>query len=77
MGKRSKAKATSKSSKKSSRKGTPGKGGASAKAGAPSRAKVTPDRKLSGKAARIKERLEAGADDVLPPVEKEQASGPQ
>ena len=33
--------------------------------------------KLSGKAARIKERLEAGADDVLPPVEKEQASGPQ
>src|ERR1700686_2214776 len=42
-----------------------------------SRAKLYYLRKLSGKAARIKERLEAGADDVLPPVEKEQASGPQ
>ena len=41
------------------------------------RAKLYYLRKLSGKAARIKERLEAGADDVLPPVEKEQASGPQ
>ena len=41
------------------------------------RAKLYYLRKLSGKAARIKERLEAGADDVLPTVEKEQASGPQ
>ena len=41
------------------------------------RAKLYYLRKLSGKAARIKERLEVGADDVLPPVEKEQASGPQ
>ena len=41
------------------------------------RAKLYYLRKLSGKAARIKERLETGADDVLPPVEKEQASGPQ
>jgi large subunit ribosomal protein L19 len=41
------------------------------------RAKLYYLRKLSGKAARIKERLEAGADDVLPPVEKEQASRPQ
>ena len=41
------------------------------------RAKLYYLRKLSGKAARIKERLEVGADDVLPPVEKEQASVPQ
>ncbi|HEV2007244.1 MAG TPA: 50S ribosomal protein L19 [Burkholderiales bacterium] len=41
------------------------------------RAKLYYLRKLSGKAARIKERLEVGADDVLPPVEKEQASPPQ
>ena len=41
------------------------------------RAKLYYLRKLSGKAARIKERLEVSADDVLPPVEKEQASGPQ
>jgi len=37
-----------------------------------SRAKLYYLRKLSGKAARIKERLEIRADDVLPPVEKEQ-----
>ncbi|MBI4190958.1 MAG: 50S ribosomal protein L19 [Betaproteobacteria bacterium] len=37
-----------------------------------SRAKLYYLRKLSGKAARIKERLEIGADDVLPPVENEQ-----
>jgi large subunit ribosomal protein L19 len=37
-----------------------------------SRAKLYYLRKLSGKAARIKERLEIGADDILPPVEKEQ-----
>ena len=36
------------------------------------RAKLYYLRKLSGKAARIKERLEAGADDILPPVETEQ-----
>ena len=50
MGKRSKAKAASKSA---TRKGkhTRTKGGASAKAGAPSRKNVTPDPKLSGKAA--------------------------
>jgi large subunit ribosomal protein L19 len=36
------------------------------------RAKLYYLRKLSGKAARIKERLEISADDVLPPVEKEQ-----
>jgi large subunit ribosomal protein L19 len=41
------------------------------------RAKLYYLRKLSGKAARIKERLEVSADDVLPPVEKEQPSGPQ
>ena len=41
------------------------------------RAKLYYLRKLSGKAARIKERLEVGADDVLPPVEKEQATPPQ
>jgi PPK2 family polyphosphate:nucleotide phosphotransferase len=73
MGKRSKAKATSKSSKKSSRKGTPGKGGASAKAGAPSRAKVTPDRKLSGKAAEKARKKRADAakarkDKAVEPV---------
>jgi large subunit ribosomal protein L19 len=37
-----------------------------------SRAKLYYLRKLSGKAARIKERLEIRADDVLPPVEPEQ-----
>jgi len=37
-----------------------------------SRAKLYYLRKLSGKAARIKERLEISADDVLPPVEPEQ-----
>jgi len=37
-----------------------------------SRAKLYYLRKLSGKAARIKERLEIRADDVLPPVDKEQ-----
>ncbi len=73
MGKRSKAKATSKSSKKSSRKGTRGKGGASAKAGAPSRAKVTPDRKLSGKAAEKARKKRADAakarkDKAVEPV---------
>ena len=36
-----------------------------------SRAKLYYLRKLSGKAARIKERLEVGADDILPPVEEE------
>ncbi len=36
-----------------------------------SRAKLYYLRQLSGKAARIKERLEISADDVLPPVEKE------
>ncbi len=39
-----------------------------------SRAKLYYLRKLSGKAARIKERLEIRPDDVLPPVEKEQAA---
>lgn len=37
-----------------------------------SRAKLYYLRQLSGKAARIKERLALGADDVLPPVEDEQ-----
>jgi len=37
-----------------------------------SRAKLYYLRQLSGKAARIKERLEISADDVLPPIEKEQ-----
>ena len=37
-----------------------------------SRAKLYYLRQLSGKAARIKERLEIRGDDVLPPVEKEQ-----
>jgi len=36
------------------------------------RAKLYYLRQLSGKAARIKERLEVRADDVLPPVEAEQ-----
>ena len=36
-----------------------------------SRAKLYYLRKLSGKAARIKERLEAPAEDVLPPIENE------
>jgi large subunit ribosomal protein L19 len=39
-----------------------------------SRAKLYYLRKLSGKAARIKERLDIRADEVLPPVEKEQAA---
>ncbi|MEO7726240.1 MAG: 50S ribosomal protein L19 [Burkholderiales bacterium] len=37
-----------------------------------SRAKLYYLRKLSGKAARIKERLEVRTEDVLPPVEPEQ-----
>lgn len=37
-----------------------------------SRAKLYYLRQLSGKAARIKERLALSADDVLPPVENEQ-----
>ena len=37
-----------------------------------SRAKLYYLRKLSGKAARIKERLDVRAEDVLPPLEKEQ-----
>jgi large subunit ribosomal protein L19 len=37
-----------------------------------SRAKLYYLRELSGKAARIKERLEVRAEDVLPPVEAEQ-----
>jgi large subunit ribosomal protein L19 len=37
-----------------------------------SRAKLYYLRKLSGKAARIKERLEVRVEDVLPPVESEQ-----
>ncbi len=37
-----------------------------------SRAKLYYLRQLSGKAARIKERLEISAADVLPPIEKEQ-----
>ena len=36
-----------------------------------SRAKLYYLRKLSGKAARIKERLEVPAEDVLPPIENE------
>src|SRR3990167_7812119 len=36
-----------------------------------SRAKLYYLRKLSGKAARIKERLDTGVEDVLPPIEKE------
>jgi large subunit ribosomal protein L19 len=36
------------------------------------RAKLYYLRQLSGKAARIKERLEAGPEDVLPPLEGEQ-----
>ena len=53
MGKGSKAKAATKSTKGSSRRKSKDAGseGQGAKAGAPSRAKVTPDRKLSGKAA--------------------------
>ena len=39
-----------------------------------SRAKLYYLRKLSGKAARIKERLEVSADDVLPPVESGQSA---
>ena len=36
-----------------------------------SRAKLYYLRQVSGKAARIKERLEAGPDDVLPPLEEQ------
>ena len=36
------------------------------------RAKLYYLRQLSGKAARIKERLKAGPEDVLPPLEDEQ-----
>lgn len=36
-----------------------------------SRAKLYYLRKLSGKAARIKERLDVSAEDILPPVEEE------
>ncbi len=39
------------------------------------RAKLYYLRKLSGKAARIKERLELGAEDILPPVEEEKPAG--
>jgi large subunit ribosomal protein L19 len=42
-----------------------------------SRAKLYYLRQLSGKAARIKERLEIGADDVLPPIENEQQTDPK
>ena len=38
------------------------------------RAKLYYLRQLSGKAARIKERLDVAVEDVLPPVEKEEAS---
>ena len=41
-----------------------------------SRAKLYYLRKLSGKAARIKERLQAGSEDVLPPVETEPSAEP-
>jgi large subunit ribosomal protein L19 len=37
------------------------------------RAKLYYLRQLSGKAARIKERLDVAVEDVLPPVESEQA----
>jgi large subunit ribosomal protein L19 len=40
-----------------------------------SRAKLYYLRKLSGKAARIKERLELGAADILPPVEDDKPAG--
>lgn len=39
------------------------------------RAKLYYLRQLSGKAARIKERLDVGVEDVLPPVESEQPGG--
>jgi len=42
-----------------------------------SRAKLYYLRQLSGKAARIKERLEAGVEDVLPPVASEQQPDPK
>ena len=42
-----------------------------------SRAKLYYLRKVSGKAARIKERLEISADDVLPPVEPEKQADAQ
>ena len=38
------------------------------------RAKLYYLRQLSGKAARIKERLDVAVEDVLPPVEKEEAA---
>jgi PPK2 family polyphosphate:nucleotide phosphotransferase len=74
MGKGSKAKAATKNTKSSSAKG---KGASSrkgkGKAGALSRAKVTPDRKLSGKAAEKAQRKRAAAakarkDDAVEPV---------
>src|SRR4249919_72609 len=73
MGKGSKAKAASKSAKrkgKSKDKDTRTRGGASAKAGAPSRKKVTPDRKLSGKAAAKarEKRAKARKDKAVQPV---------
>ena len=39
------------------------------------RAKLYYLRKLSGKAARIKERLQAGPEDILPPLENEVSGG--
>jgi large subunit ribosomal protein L19 len=42
-----------------------------------SRAKLYYLRQLSGKAARIKERLETGVEDVLPPVASEQQPDPK
>jgi PPK2 family polyphosphate:nucleotide phosphotransferase len=70
MGKGSKAGAASRSTKG---KGAKGKGGASAKRGAPAPGKVTPDAKLSGKAARKAEKKRAKAakarqDDAVQPV---------
>ncbi len=41
------------------------------------RAKLYHLRKLSGKAARIKERLETTPEDILPPLEEETAAEPQ
>ena len=39
------------------------------------RAKLYYLRKLSGKAARIKERLATGAEDILPPIDDERQAG--
>ena len=74
MGKGSKAKAATKSTKDSSSKGAGArKGKGRGKAGAPSRAEVTPDRKLSGKAAEKAKRKRAAAakarkDEAVEPV---------